>query len=58
MLSRLARALNPGGAVLLGAAETVIGLSDALMPHPEHRGVYVAGRTRETAFVPLKVAGR
>ena len=54
VLSRLARALNPGGAVLLGAAETVIGLSDALAPHPEHRGLYVAGRVGEAP--PLRAA--
>jgi chemotaxis protein methyltransferase CheR len=57
VLRRLAGALNPGGAVLLGAAETVIGLSDALVPHPEHRGVYVAGRGGEVA-APLRVAAR
>jgi chemotaxis protein methyltransferase CheR len=54
VLSRLARALNPGGAVLLGAAETVIGLSDALAPHPEHRGLYVAKRAGEAP--PLRAA--
>jgi chemotaxis protein methyltransferase CheR len=41
VLRRLAQAVNPGGAVLLGAAETVIGLSDALVPHPQHRGLYI-----------------
>ena len=55
VLRRLARALNPGGTVVLGAAETVIGLSDALAPHPEHRGLYVAGRGSAPA-VPLRVA--
>jgi chemotaxis protein methyltransferase CheR len=49
VLKRLAQSLKPGGAVLLGAAETVIGLSDALAPHPEHRGLYVAGGMREAA---------
>jgi len=55
VLRRLARALNPGGTVVLGAAETVIGLSDALAPHPEHRGLYVAGRGSAPP-VPLRVA--
>ena len=55
VLRRLARALNPGGTVVLGAAETVIGLSDALTPHPEHRGLYVAGRGSAPA-VPLRIA--
>ena len=49
VLRRVAQALNPGGAVLLGAAETVIGLSDALVPHPELRGAYVARRSGEVA---------
>jgi chemotaxis protein methyltransferase CheR len=41
VLRRLANALSPDGSILLGAAETVIGLTDALAPHPEHRGLYV-----------------
>jgi chemotaxis protein methyltransferase CheR len=40
VLRRLALSLKPGGAVVLGAAETVIGLSDALVTDPEHRGLY------------------
>ena len=32
VLRRMAAALNPGGVVLLGATETVVGLSDALKP--------------------------
>ncbi len=54
VLRRIAQALNPGGAVLLGAAETVIGLSDALVPHPEHRGLYVPSRPAE-ATAPLRL---
>jgi chemotaxis protein methyltransferase CheR len=54
VLKRLAAALNPRGAVLLGAAETVIGLSDALAPHPEHRGLYVP--TRAVAAPVLRLA--
>jgi chemotaxis protein methyltransferase CheR len=55
VLRRVAQALSPNGAVVLGAAETVIGLSDALAPHPEHRGVYVATASREPAR-PMRVA--
>ena len=54
VLRRLANALAGDGVLLLGAAETVIGLSDALVPHPEHRGLYVAGRPGEAA--PLRAA--
>jgi chemotaxis protein methyltransferase CheR len=57
VLRRVAGALNPDGAVLLGAAETVIGLSDALVPHGEHRGVYVAGRRGESTPQRLAVGG-
>ncbi len=37
---RLARCLEPDGALILGAAETVIGLTDAFEPHPQRRGLY------------------
>lgn len=42
VLDRLARALAPGGLLLLGAGETVIGLSDRLRPSPRARGFYEA----------------
>jgi len=54
VLRRLSGALNPGGMVLLGAAETVIGITDALTPHPEHRGLYVPNRPVE-AQAPLRM---
>ncbi len=31
---------RPGGALLLGAAETVIGLTDRLVPDTKNRGLY------------------
>lgn len=40
ILNRIAACLAPEGALVLGAAETVIGLTDRLQPNPEHRGVY------------------
>ncbi|UHC19200.1 protein-glutamate O-methyltransferase CheR [Methylobacterium currus] len=40
VLRRIADQLAPDGAVLLGAAETVIGITETLMPDPEHRGLY------------------
>ncbi|WP_342107744.1 protein-glutamate O-methyltransferase CheR [Methylobacterium sp. SI9] len=59
VLARLAAQLAPEGALLLGAAETVIGLTDRLAPHPKHRGLYThaapAVRLGETAL-PLRVA--
>jgi chemotaxis protein methyltransferase CheR len=58
VLRRVAQALTPGGAVLLGAAETVIGLSEALVPHPDHRGLYVATAMREARPAMRIAAGR
>lgn len=57
VLGRLARALNPDGVVMLGADETVIGLSDALAPHPRHRGLYVASPAADAPVLRL-VASR
>jgi chemotaxis protein methyltransferase CheR len=51
VFKRMAAALPDDGTLLLGAAETVIGLSDALVPHPDHRGVYVPSR-QAAAVVP------
>jgi chemotaxis methyl-accepting protein methylase len=40
VLEMLARQLAPQGVLYLGAAETVIGLTDRLAPIPDQRGVY------------------
>ncbi|MCJ2081179.1 CheR family methyltransferase [Methylobacterium sp. J-090] len=40
VLARISASLSPDGAVLLGAAETVIGLTDRLAPNAQHRGLY------------------
>jgi chemotaxis protein methyltransferase CheR len=41
VISRLAQNLSPDGHLLLGGAETVIGLSHAIAPHNDQRGLYV-----------------
>lgn len=41
VLRRLAGRLPADGALVLGAAETVIGLADDFAPHPDHRGLYI-----------------
>jgi len=41
VLDRLARVLEPDGFLVLGAAETVIGLTAAFKPMPDKRGLYV-----------------
>ena len=40
VFARLAAALRPDGALLLGAGETVIGQTDLFVQHPDHRGAY------------------
>ncbi len=40
VLEMLAKQLTPDGVLYLGAAETVIGLTDRLVPAPGERGVY------------------
>src|SRR5262245_43103643 len=38
VLDRLARQIEPDGYLVLGAAETVVGLTGRFRPHPDHRG--------------------
>jgi chemotaxis protein methyltransferase CheR len=45
VLSGLATQLAPDGALYLGGAETVLGLTDALVPMAGERGVYETART-------------
>ncbi len=40
IFDRLARALEPDGVLVLGAAESVAGISDAFRPYPDRRGLY------------------
>jgi chemotaxis protein methyltransferase CheR len=57
VLKRLSNALAPDGSLLLGSAETVIGLTDALAPDPAHRGLY--GRTQRPipqVAAPMRLA--
>lgn len=53
VLDRLARQLAPDGFMLMGAAETVVGLSDSFRPAPEKRGLY---ERSPTAVAKPKVA--
>ena len=42
VFGRLAKRIEPDGFLMLGAAETVVGLTDAFKPYPDRRGLYVA----------------
>lgn len=55
VLQRIAGVLAPTGTVVLGAAETVIGLTDALRPEAGHKGLYVRADV-EHAAQPVYVA--
>ena len=40
VFNRLAKSLEPDGVLALGAAESVVGMTDAFKPYPERRGLY------------------
>jgi chemotaxis protein methyltransferase CheR len=46
IFERLARVVEPDGFVVLGAAESVVGISEAFKPFPERRGLYRPNSTR------------
>ena len=52
ILDRLANQLQPHGYLILGAAETVVGLTEALKPVPGQRGLYA----RPEALEKIKAA--
>ena len=41
ILGRISKTMAPDGYLVLGAAETVVGLTDAFKPAPDRRGLYV-----------------
>jgi len=57
VFDRLAKVLQPDGYLVLGAAETVVGLTDAFKPLPEQRGVYAPNAAGGKAARPSLVAG-
>src|SRR6202047_1783092 len=56
IFNRLAKATEPDGFLALGAAETVVGLTDAFKPYPERRGLYRPNGAR-TAPGKMPAAG-
>lgn len=58
VLNRLAAQLAPDGYLVLGAAETVVGLTDSLKPVAGHRGLYVRNGATPAASAPAAFAAR
>ena len=59
IFDRLARVLEPDGVLALGAAESVVGISDTFKPYPDRRGLYRPNPARTAragiaAVMPLK----
>jgi chemotaxis protein methyltransferase CheR len=48
IFNRLAKITEPDGFLVLGAAETVVGLTDVFKPFPERRGLYRPNAVRAT----------
>ncbi|MBI5128924.1 MAG: protein-glutamate O-methyltransferase CheR [Rhodopseudomonas palustris] len=51
IFERLAKRLEPDGYLALGAAETVVGLTEAFKPHATRRGIYLPN-TKSPSIVP------
>lgn len=59
VLNRLARQMPGDGFLVLGAAETVVGLTGAFKPMPEKRGLYLRNlEAAAPAAKPLKLAAK
>jgi chemotaxis protein methyltransferase CheR len=56
VLNRIARITAPDGYLVLGAAETVVGLTDAFKPMPDRRGLYAPSNGAGKPGLAAKVA--
>jgi chemotaxis protein methyltransferase CheR len=56
VLERMARMIEADGFLVLGAAETVVGLTDAFKPMCDRRGLYAPNPAGGKAGLPAKVA--
>jgi chemotaxis protein methyltransferase CheR len=55
MLDRMARTVERDGYLVLGAAETVVGLTDSFKPVPDRRGLYAQNAGMRTSAPRLAV---
>jgi len=46
IFERMSRMIEPDGVLVLGAAESVVGITDAFKPYPDHRGMYCVNTVR------------
>jgi len=58
ILNRLAKVNEPDGCLFLGAAETVVGLTDAYKPCPNRRGLYLPNSAKAPSIVPSMAGQR
>jgi chemotaxis protein methyltransferase CheR len=56
IFDRIARVIEPDGMLMLGAAESVVGITNAFRPYPDKRGLYQPNPDRGGARAPLRVA--
>jgi chemotaxis protein methyltransferase CheR len=56
VFDRLARQIEPDGYLVLGAAETVVGLTERFKPHPDRRGLYMPNAKPASAGAPRLAA--
>ncbi len=56
IFNRLARQIEPDGFLVLGAAETVVGLTDTFRPITDRRGLYKPNDPRAAAAKPVLAA--
>jgi chemotaxis protein methyltransferase CheR len=52
IFERLSKVIEPDGFMVLGAAESVVGISDAFKPYPDRRGLYSPNANRAGAAAP------
>ena len=57
VLERLPQVLARDGFLVLGAAETVVGLTGAFAPHPDKRGLYVRATAAADRPLPKRAPG-